>query len=92
MVGIGTVLADDPLLNTRLDDEEARDPIRIIIDGQLLLPHDTQIVKTSNRQPTLVYTSHGADHDREAVSYTHLDVYKRQVLLRANRGWTALRM
>jgi len=67
MVGIGTVLADDPLLNTRLDDEEARDPIRIIIDGQLLLPHDTQIVKTSNRQPTLVYTSHGADHDREVA-------------------------
>lgn len=67
MVGIGTVLADDPLLNTRLDDEEARDPVRIIIDGQLLLPLDSQIVKTSNKQLTFIYTSHGADHDREAA-------------------------
>lgn len=67
MVGIGTVLADDPLLNTRLDDEEARDPVRIIIDGQLLLPLDSQIVKTSNRQPTLVYTSHAVEYDREAA-------------------------
>ena len=67
MVGIGTVLADDPLLNTRLEKEESRDPVRIIVDGQLLLPLDSQIVKTSHKQCTLVYTSHTADEGREAA-------------------------
>jgi diaminohydroxyphosphoribosylaminopyrimidine deaminase/5-amino-6-(5-phosphoribosylamino)uracil reductase len=67
MVGIGTVLADDPLLNTRLDNEETQDPVRIIVDGQLSLPLDSQIVKTSYKQSTLVYTSHTADENREAA-------------------------
>lgn len=67
MVGIGTVLADDPLLNTRLEDPGARDPIRIVIDGQLQLPLDSHIVKTSDQQPTLVYTTHMADSQREAA-------------------------
>jgi len=65
MVGIGTVLADDPLLNTRLEDASARDPVRIIIDGQLNLPLDSKIAQTSNNQPTLVYTSRSADQGRE---------------------------
>lgn len=65
MVGIGTVLADDPMLNTRLDDPAARDPVRVIIDGQLYLPLNSQIAKTSYKQPTLVYTSRNADRQRE---------------------------
>lgn len=67
MVGIGTVLADDPLLNTRLENEEARDPVRIIVDGHLSLPLASQIVKTSDKLRTLVYTSHTADEYREAA-------------------------
>ncbi len=60
MVGIGTVLADDPQLNTRLTAQEGKDPVRIILDGRLDLPLNSRIVKSSHRQPTLVFASQKA--------------------------------
>ena len=45
MVGIGTVLADDPMLNTRISGK--RSPVRIICDSRLRIPLDSQIVKTA---------------------------------------------
>ncbi len=50
MVGIGTVLKDDPLLNCRI--ENGRNPIRIICDSQLRIPMDSQIVKTAGEIKT----------------------------------------
>lgn len=44
MVGIETVLADDPRLNVRLPGEEARDPIRIVVDTHLRTPASAQLV------------------------------------------------
>ena len=38
MVGVGTVLADDPLLSVRLPGLESRSPIRIAIDTHLRTP------------------------------------------------------
>ena len=61
LVGIGTVLKDDPLLNTRLEGTDVRDPVRIIIDGRLQLPLDGQIARTARRQRTLVFSSNQAD-------------------------------
>lgn len=52
MAGIGTVLADDPMLNCRM--EGGRDPVRIICDARLRIPLDSQIVKTANRIETIV--------------------------------------
>lgn len=52
MAGIGTVLADDPMLNCRL--EGAHQPVRIIVDSSLRLPLDSQIVKTANEYRTIV--------------------------------------
>ncbi len=66
MVGIGTVLADDPMLNTRLDIDDKRDPLRIIIDGDLELPLESKIVKSSREQKTLVFTSRINNHSKAA--------------------------
>lgn len=52
MAGIGTVLADDPMLNCRI--EEGVDPVRIICDSKLRIPMDAQIVKTARQIPTIV--------------------------------------
>ncbi|HHV15332.1 MAG TPA: bifunctional diaminohydroxyphosphoribosylaminopyrimidine deaminase/5-amino-6-(5-phosphoribosylamino)uracil reductase RibD [Gelria sp.] len=61
MVGIGTVLQDDPKLNTRLEDEDSHDPIRVIIDSKLELPRSSNIVKTARQQKTLVFCGQQAD-------------------------------
>ncbi|HHX37305.1 MAG TPA: bifunctional diaminohydroxyphosphoribosylaminopyrimidine deaminase/5-amino-6-(5-phosphoribosylamino)uracil reductase RibD [Clostridiaceae bacterium] len=52
LVGIGTVLADDPLLTCRID--PAAHPTRIICDNHLRLPLDSQIVNTAVEVPTVV--------------------------------------
>lgn len=52
MVGIGTVLTDNPLLNCRM--EHGRNPIRIICDSHLRIPTDCQIIKTAKQIPTII--------------------------------------
>ena len=55
MVGIGTVLADDPMLNCRV--EGGVDPVRIICDSNLHIPTESQIVKTASDIETIVACS-----------------------------------
>lgn len=64
MVGIGTVLADDPQLNTRLGEGIGRDPVRVIIDGYLSIPLDSRIAATSSHQRTIIFTSHSAHQEK----------------------------
>jgi len=64
MVGIGTVLKDDPCLNTRLPAADIRDPLRVIIDPYLDLPPNSNIAKTSRQQRTLVFCSDKAAYER----------------------------
>ena len=52
LVGIGTVLADDPLLTCRV--EGGRDPLRVVCDSALRLPLDAGLVKTARQVPTVV--------------------------------------
>lgn len=55
MAGIGTVIADDPLLTCRI--EGGRNPLRIICDTSLRLPLTSRIVETASEVPTLIATS-----------------------------------
>lgn len=62
MVGINTVIKDNPMLNCRI--EGGNDPIRIIVDSNLRIPLDSKIVNTSNNISTIVATTHKADKDK----------------------------
>lgn len=52
MVGIGTVLADNPMLNVRVPG--LKSPVRIICDSNLRIPLDSNIVKTAKDIRTIV--------------------------------------
>lgn len=51
MVGIGTVLADDPMLNCRV--EKGADPVRIVCDSNIRLPLQSRLVRTAHEIPTI---------------------------------------
>ena len=52
MVGVGTVIADDPMLTCRT--ENGRNPVRIICDTHLRIPEECNIVKTAKEIPTII--------------------------------------
>ena len=54
MVGIGTVLNDDPSLTCRI--EGGRNPIRIICDSKLRIPLSSNVVTTAKEAPTILAT------------------------------------
>lgn len=55
MVGVGTMLADDPMLTCRL--ENSRNPVRIICDSHLRTPLTSKIVRTAETIPTILASS-----------------------------------
>jgi diaminohydroxyphosphoribosylaminopyrimidine deaminase/5-amino-6-(5-phosphoribosylamino)uracil reductase len=63
--GIGTVLADDPLLTARIPD--ARQPLRVVFDSEARLPLDSQLLATLDQSPVLVVTSTDADPARTSA-------------------------
>lgn len=58
MAGIGTVLADDPMLNCRV--KGGRNPVRIICDARLRIPKDSKIVATAKEIETIVVWNYRA--------------------------------
>jgi diaminohydroxyphosphoribosylaminopyrimidine deaminase/5-amino-6-(5-phosphoribosylamino)uracil reductase len=58
MVGVNTVLADDPMLTVR--DVEGRNPIRCVVDSKLRTPLDSHLVTTAHEVSTCVITTHDA--------------------------------
>ncbi|HMI95880.1 MAG TPA: bifunctional diaminohydroxyphosphoribosylaminopyrimidine deaminase/5-amino-6-(5-phosphoribosylamino)uracil reductase RibD [Micropepsaceae bacterium] len=56
LVGVGTVLADDPELTCRLPGLEHRSPLRIILDSRLRTPVTSKLVLTARDHPTIIFT------------------------------------
>jgi diaminohydroxyphosphoribosylaminopyrimidine deaminase/5-amino-6-(5-phosphoribosylamino)uracil reductase len=54
LVGIGTVLADDPLLTCRLPGMAERSPVRIVLDARLRLPPESRLVRSARDVPVWV--------------------------------------
>ncbi len=66
MVGVGTVLADNPRLNVRL--VAGRNPLRVIVDSQLKIPLEANVLNIETARETLIATTQAADRNRlEAV-------------------------
>ena len=57
VVGIGTVLADDPQLTTRRPRGRGKDPIRVVLDSRLRLPLTSRLLHLDSEAPTWVATT-----------------------------------
>jgi diaminohydroxyphosphoribosylaminopyrimidine deaminase/5-amino-6-(5-phosphoribosylamino)uracil reductase len=63
-VGIGTAIADDPMLTARDVDGDLRQPIRVVFDGQARLPLDGALVRSAAEVPVVVFVAEDADRAR----------------------------
>jgi diaminohydroxyphosphoribosylaminopyrimidine deaminase/5-amino-6-(5-phosphoribosylamino)uracil reductase len=64
VVGIGTVLADDPSLTVRLDGYRGRQPLRVVVDGRGRLPASAAVL--DGTAPALIATSSAPAETRAA--------------------------
>lgn len=64
MVGIGTILADDPLLNTRLDTGNGSDPTRIIVDSNTRIPLEAKVLHMESKAKTIIAATELADKNK----------------------------
>lgn len=73
MVGTNTVLLDNPKLDTRRIGLKSRNPIRIIVDPNLITPRTHYVILSAKKQPTWIVTSHLKD-ENELKPYLDLGV------------------
>jgi diaminohydroxyphosphoribosylaminopyrimidine deaminase/5-amino-6-(5-phosphoribosylamino)uracil reductase len=62
LVGIETVLADDPLLTVRPD--RGRQPLRVVLDTDLRIPLQCKLLKTVKKAPVLIVTGRNANPEK----------------------------
>ena len=97
MIGIGTLLSDDPLLTCRLPGMEARSPVRVVLDTQLRLPSASRLVRSARETPVWVVAGHAASGEKEAelrsygVEVLRVDEIARKEDLRATLALLAKR-
>ena len=73
LCGIGTVLADDPMLNCRM--EGGNNPLRIICDSNLRIPLESKIVKSAKEIPAIIVCDDKADFaKRNSLEQAGLEV------------------
>jgi diaminohydroxyphosphoribosylaminopyrimidine deaminase/5-amino-6-(5-phosphoribosylamino)uracil reductase len=67
LIGIGTALADDPLLTVRLPGMGQRSPVRVVLDSALRLPPDGKLARSAGDVPLWVLAAPDAPGARERV-------------------------
>jgi diaminohydroxyphosphoribosylaminopyrimidine deaminase/5-amino-6-(5-phosphoribosylamino)uracil reductase len=86
LVGVGTVLADDPLLTCRLPGMESRSPVRVVLDARLRIPGGSRLVQSARATPLWVMASELA----EAPAAARLGAAGAQVIRTAHANQAGL--
>ncbi|RUT73399.1 bifunctional diaminohydroxyphosphoribosylaminopyrimidine deaminase/5-amino-6-(5-phosphoribosylamino)uracil reductase RibD [Ancylomarina longa] len=64
ILGVNTVIADDPLLTTRLKTGHGRNPIRIVVDSTARIPLDSKILNSADLADTILVVTDKADSEK----------------------------
>ena len=78
LAGIGTVLADDPLLTCRMPG--GRNPVRIILDSDLRIPMEGRLVQTAKETPLIVIRRKKEQPDLQKTGAVSADPEKTEML------------
>lgn len=79
LIGINTVLKDNPTLNTRL--VEGKNPIRVILDSGLKIPFDSKIVLSAKKIKTFIFTSSLDDEKINILKNNKIKIFKLEKIL-----------
>jgi len=80
MIGISTVLEDDPMLNVRYSTTGKKNPTRIIIDSKARIPLNSRIIESSNK----IQTNIAVTHDTSSRKIKEIQKKGAQVLVYGN--------
>ncbi|MBZ9688766.1 bifunctional diaminohydroxyphosphoribosylaminopyrimidine deaminase/5-amino-6-(5-phosphoribosylamino)uracil reductase RibD [Clostridium estertheticum] len=88
MVGIGTVLKDDPELTTRREGLLSLNPTRIIIDSRARIPLEAKVLKCDEKTKTIIVTTEFADKSKiEAIKQKGAEV----IVTQSKNNWVDLK-
>lgn len=65
MVGIGTVVSDDPSLTTRMEGRKGKDPARIILDSRLSISENAKVLHLQSEADTIIVTGEDIAEDKK---------------------------
>ncbi len=83
LVGIGTVLRDNPSLTTRLKNKKGKDPIRVVVDSSLRIGPSSKILTQKSDARTIIATSKTASKNKiEKIKKTGAEI----ILLKTKNG------
>ena len=77
LVGVETVIADDPALTVRLEDYQGPQPRRIVLDSRQRIPLTSALVSTAAQVPTILITTHPSNKRLTDAGVTVLQVPER---------------
>jgi diaminohydroxyphosphoribosylaminopyrimidine deaminase/5-amino-6-(5-phosphoribosylamino)uracil reductase len=70
-IGVGTAIADDPMLTCRLPGMAKYSPMRVVLDNALRLPIGSRLVATARETPVWIICSVAASQDAETALRAH---------------------
>lgn len=82
LIGIGTILADDPMLNVRIEGYDGPQPRRIIVDGDLSIPRRARVLRERGGGEVIIVTT---PHAREEAKKALEDEGARVVVLKGHQ-------